>query len=213
RGGRDPAGQRAGHALNEEARCVSGKMPEQVAAQIPRHPDKSGAGDPAGKSPEQIVCRNQRGQEKKPRPDCAGMARNTCAQQVDQDLDAILRRNRAGHGGYNGTHDDRMGYGPRPDVMKNKCQWPVGIPTQVSHAVCSSPVGCRCTTELQTPGAAFGFHWNFGCVLLLSLGWVRPPCSQEKASMRIAQIAPLTESVPPKLYGGSQRGPSSLTAA
>src|SRR5438445_3172234 len=36
-------------------------------------------------------------------------------------------------------------------------------------------------------------------------------CEKEKSSMRIAQVAPLTESVPPKLYGGTERVISWLT--
>src|SRR5687768_6003715 len=30
-------------------------------------------------------------------------------------------------------------------------------------------------------------------------------CLEESSSMRIAQIAPLTEAIPPKLYGGTER--------
>src|SRR5438105_15428029 len=32
-----------------------------------------------------------------------------------------------------------------------------------------------------------------------------PPCLRENPSMRIAQIAPLTEAIPPRLYGGTER--------
>src|SRR5258705_10943445 len=37
------------------------------------------------------------------------------------------------------------------------------------------------------------------------------PCPEESSSMRIAQIAPLTEAIPPRLYGGTERVISWLT--
>jgi glycosyltransferase involved in cell wall biosynthesis len=40
---------------------------------------------------------------------------------------------------------------------------------------------------------------------------LHPPPQPEKHSMRIAQIAPLTEAVPPQLYGGTERVVSFLT--
>jgi glycosyltransferase involved in cell wall biosynthesis len=36
-------------------------------------------------------------------------------------------------------------------------------------------------------------------------GFVQPPFQTGDANMRIAQVAPLTEAVPPKLYGGTER--------
>src|SRR6266496_1396754 len=36
-------------------------------------------------------------------------------------------------------------------------------------------------------------------------GFVQPPLKTGDANMRIAQVAPLTEAVPPKLYGGTER--------
>ena len=38
-------------------------------------------------------------------------------------------------------------------------------------------------------------------------------CPQRKSKMKIAQIAPLMESVPPRLYGGTERIVSYLTEA
>ncbi len=58
----------------------------------------------------------------------------TCTQHVDQDLDAILCTHRAGDGGNHGGQDHGMGDRSRHDVMAQKRQGPVGIPTQVSHA-------------------------------------------------------------------------------
>src|SRR5204862_4863903 len=37
------------------------------------------------------------------------------------------------------------------------------------------------------------------------------PCRKEKSSMRIAQVAPLAEGIPPRLYGGTERVISWLT--
>src|SRR5215218_3884634 len=42
-------------------------------------------------------------------------------------------------------------------------------------------------------------------------GFVQPPFQTGDANMRIAQVAPLTEAVPPKLYGGTERVVYSLT--
>jgi len=50
-----------------------------------------------------------------------------------------------------------------------------------------------------------------GCVLLLAVG--RCGAIVEVQSMRIAQIAPLYEAVPPKLYGGTERVVAHLTDA
>src|SRR5713226_9350642 len=57
---------------------------------------------------------------------------------------------------------------------------------------------------LQTREGAAGFHGTWFIPSLLS-GWHPLPCIKEDPSMRIAQIAPLTEAIPPKFYGGTER--------
>src|SRR4249920_501957 len=47
-------------------------------------------------------------------------------------------------------------------------------------------------------------YWHAGCRSWAE-GFVQPTIQTGDLNMRIAQVAPLTEAVPPKLYGGTER--------
>ena len=67
-----------------------------------------------------------------------------------------------------------------------------------AHLLHFTPIGIA---YLPNPGPCRGSLMSGRCII----------SSKETVLMRIAQIAPLTEAIPPKLYGGTERVVSWLT--
>jgi len=116
---------------------VPGKVAEQIAAHIAGDPDKDGTGDPTGQPPQQIVRSDQRRQKEETQP-CVrdiGAARDATRQYVDENLDAVLRADRATDGRHDRRYDDRMRYRPHHHVTGEKRYGTIGVPTSIVHVV------------------------------------------------------------------------------
>src|SRR5215475_1665267 len=123
---------------------MPGEMSEQVAAQVAGDRNEGIAGDPARHPPEQVVRRNQRRQQKKAQPGISGMGADVKSprQGIDENLHAVLRAYRAGHGRDYRDKDCGMGNRPLLYVAGEKRKRAIAIATSLFHFGRNSPVGC-----------------------------------------------------------------------
>ena len=119
RGRGDAAGQHARQAVRKIAWRVSGKMAENVAAQVPCHSHKGEARRPAGNPPQQIVGRDQRHEKNECQP-YATRTGGAGRQAVDQVLHAILRPHRTRHRRNYGGQDHHMRRQALAEVAQHK---------------------------------------------------------------------------------------------
>ena len=107
-------------------------MAEQITPHVARHFHESLDRNPTRESPKQIIGGDQRDQqsESKPHRSCCCGARG---ERVYQELDTVLRPNRAGNGRKNSEEDSRMGDGTTPQIAKKECDGAMRKVTEIRH--------------------------------------------------------------------------------
>jgi hypothetical protein len=120
-------------------------MPEEFAAQVAGDADEGIAGDPTGQAPQKIVGGDQRNQQSEGEPD--GAFGRAARQHVDQELHAVLRAHRAGHGADHGREDGGMRQRSPTHVAQQEGNRPLGIGAEAIHSALRDNLGSLVVTE------------------------------------------------------------------
>ena len=130
-GGGDAARQRAGRASGEVAGGMAGQMAEEVAPHRAGDGDEGGVADPARRPPQQVVGRDQGDERGEGQPDRGRAIR--LRQRVDEELDAVLRPDRAENGQRDGGQDDGVLRGMEPHVAREEGRGPKCVGAEIFH--------------------------------------------------------------------------------
>ena len=142
RGRGDAAGQHAGQTVGEIPWRMAHQMAEQIGPDVAGIGDDGPARDPPGDAPGQVVAGDQRDQQAKGEPNLV-VAGRSGRQRVDQELDAVLRADRAACGDHDRGNHQAVRPGPRPDIVPDKGQRPVREPGDVADREGHPPIAGR----------------------------------------------------------------------
>jgi hypothetical protein len=107
------------------------QVTEQIAAEIAAHRHEREARDPARQPQQQIVSGDQRQHRGEGQPDAVGGG--VPGQRVDQELDGILRSDRAGYRQQHESDDGDVRPDPASQIARGECDRAIRIAAKIIH--------------------------------------------------------------------------------
>src|SRR5262249_24609156 len=129
---RNAAREGARHSLRKESRCMAGEMAEEVSPQVAGNADERRMGNNTGEAPQPAIRRDEGNEQPERRPYVV-RAIAGARQSVNEQLDAILRANRACDRGQDRDQDSGMRSRTLRDEPKCESDWTVGVPTDIAY--------------------------------------------------------------------------------